>query len=302
MIIFFPSAKNRTKSVLSKASDSERGYLTIQRFFKLNSPQNKMNSGVKVLNNKSGQLTIFVIAAVVIVAIVGMIYLFFPSVLVSLGIVSGNPNTFMQNCIEEEIQNSVNIVSTQGGSLEPRNFILYQDEKIEYLCYNENYYLPCVMQQPLLKQNIENEIERGIKNQEDICFQNLQDSFERRGYDVSISDGETFVELLPKKISVNFEKVITLTQGEDSQRFEKLNVVLNNNLYELTSIATSILNWEARYGDSETTTYMGYYHDLKIEKLKQSDGGKVYILTDRNTGDKFQFASRSIVLPPGIDI
>ena len=278
-----------------------------------------MNSGVKVLNNKldknqrflncnffpknsNGQLTIFVIVAVIVVAIIGMIYFVFPSVLVSLGIVSGNPNAFMQNCIEEEIQNSVNLVSTQGGTLEPRNFILYQNEKIEYLCYNENYYLPCVMQQPLLKQYIENEIERGIKNQEDICFQNLQESFEKKGYDISISDGETFVELLPERISVNFEKEITLTQEGESQRFEKINVVLNNNLYELVSIAGSILNWEARYGDSETTTYMGYYHDLKVEKLKQSDGSKIYILTDRNSGDKFQFASRSIALPAGVAI
>ena len=176
----------------------------MRRFFKLNSLENKINSGVKVLRNKfdknqrflncnffpknsKGQITIFVITAVVIVAIVALIYFVFPSVLVSLGIVSGNPSAFMQNCIEEEIQNSVNLVSTQGGSLEPRNFILYQDEKIEYLCYNENYYLPCIMQQPLLKQHIENEIERGIKNQEDVCFENLKESFERRGYDVSIS-------------------------------------------------------------------------------------------------------------------
>jgi len=76
-------------------------------------------------------------------------------------------------------------------------------------------------------------------------------------------------------------------------------VILNNNLYELVSIVNSILNWEARYGDSETTIYMNYYHDLKVEKKKQSDGSTIYILTDRNTLDKFQFASRSVAWPPG---
>ncbi|MBI2043425.1 hypothetical protein HYT25_03485 [Candidatus Pacearchaeota archaeon] len=261
-----------------------------------------MKKEERILSDNRGQLTIFVIAAIVIVGIIGMIYFFFPSVLVNLGVVSGNPSAFMQDCIEEEIQNNVETISLQGGSLEPENFILYKDQKIEYLCYNGNYYLPCVMQQPLLKQHIESEIERGIKNQEDVCFENLKDSFERRGFDISLSEGETFVELLPKKISVTFEKEITLTQGDESQRFEKINVVLNNNLYELTSIADSILNWEARYGDSETTLYMGYYHDLKVEKLKQSDGSTIYILTDRNKGNKFQFASRSVAWPPGVDI
>ena len=256
----------------------------------------------RLINNKSGQLAIFVIAAIVIVGIAAMVYLLFPSVLVDLGIVSGNPNAFIQNCIEEEIQNNVDKISLQGGSLEPENFILYQDNKIEYLCYNGNYYLPCVMQQPLLKQHIENEIRKGIKNQEDFCFDSLKESFEQRGYDVSLSQGETFIELLPKKISVNFEKELTLTQGGESQRFEKINIVSDNNLYELTSIANSILNWEARYGDSETTLYMSYYPDLKVEKKVQSEGSTIYILTDRNSGDKFQFASRSVALPPGIAI
>ena len=74
---------------------------------------------------------------------------------------------------------------------------------------------------------------------------------------------------------------------------------MNNNIYELTSIAESILNWEAQYGDVETMTYMSFYKDLKVEKYKQTDGSKIYILTNRNTGDKFQFATRSYAFPAG---
>ena len=107
------------------------------------------------------------------------------------------------------------------------------------------------------------------------------------------------VELLPKRIVVTFNRSLTLTK-EESQKYSSFVVILNNNLYELVSIANSILNWEARYGDSETTTYMDYYHDLKVEKKKQSDGTTIYILTDRNNQNKFQFASRSIAWPPGI--
>ena len=75
--------------------------------------------------------------------------------------------------------------------------------------------------------------------------------------------------------------------------------MLDNNLYELASIAESIVEWEATYGDSETTTYMNYYHDLKVEKKKQTDGTTIYIVTNRDTRNKFQFASRSVAWPPG---
>src|SRR3989344_834842 len=111
--------------------------------------------GVKFLEDKSGQLTIFIIVAVIIVAMAAMIYFLFPGVLVNFGISGGNPQQFVQTCIEEELRNNVEKISAQGGSLEPENFVLYQDDKIEFLCFNENDYLPCVMQQPFLKEHIE---------------------------------------------------------------------------------------------------------------------------------------------------
>ena len=162
-------------------------------------------------------------------------------------------------------------------------------------------YLPihaCVMQQPMLKEHIETEIKNEIKEEVEICFDELKKSYEKQGYDVNLKKPETSVELLPKRIVVSFGNSLTLTKG-DTKNYNSFRVVVNNNLYELVSIVNSILNWEARYGDAETTIYMNYYHDLKVEKKKQSDGSTIYILTDRNTLNKFQFASRSVAWPPG---
>lgn len=264
-----------------------------------------MKKSVKNFNNinknKHGQITLFIIIAVVIVSLAIIIFLFFPGILITLGIGSNNPIDFIQNCIEEDLKAVIEKVSLQGGSLNPENFILYQDNKIEYLCYTEEYYRTCVMQQPFLRQQIENEIKEGIKDQANECFIQLEENFERQGYGVSLSSGETNVELLPERIIVNFDRDLTLTK-DSSERFERISVVVNNNLYELVGIANSILNWEARFGDAETTTYMSYYKDLKVEKLKQSDGSTIYILTDRIKGNKFQFASRSVAWPPGFGI
>tara|TARA_Y100000296_G_C5175176_1_gene259662 strand:- start:2297 stop:3145 length:849 start_codon:yes stop_codon:yes gene_type:complete len=266
----------------------------LQRIFKLKYLNIKMK-----IEGKKGQITIFIIIAVVIIALGILIYLFFPKIQTGLGISTNNPQIFIQNCMEEEIQNTVDTISSQGGSINPSNYILYQDEQIEYLCYTNEYYLPCVMQQPLLKQHIENEIKNEIESKKSECLTSLKENFESQGYIVSITGGETVVELLPERIRTTFENDLTLSKDE-TERYEDLSIVLNNNLYELVVIASSILNMEARYGDSETTIYMNYYHDLKVEKLKQTDGSTIYILTERNTGNKFQFASRSVAWPPGI--
>lgn len=249
--------------------------------------------------NSRGQVTIFIIIAIIIVAAAFLIYSFLPEIQTSLGISVQNPQQFIQSCIEKEIQDSVDILSSQGGSLEPEHYILYNDDKIEYLCYTNEYYKNCIVQQPLLKEHIESEILGKINSDVDACFNSLRKSYEGRGYSVAMTVGEKRIELLPEKIISTFDYGVTLTKGEDVQRYDSFNVILDNNLYELTSIAKSIIEWETTYGNAETTTYMNYYHDLKVEKKTQMDGTTIYILTDIDTEDKFQFASRSVVMPPG---
>lgn len=249
-------------------------------------------------SGKKGQVTIFIIISVVVVALGVLIYMFYPQIKTTLGLTPTNPSDYMQTCIEEEIANTVEKLSLQGGSLTPEHYIIYDNEKVEYLCYTREYYKTCVMQQPMLKQHIESEIESEIREEVTDCFDSLKESYENKGYSVNLKKGEISVELLPKRIVSTFGYSLTLTK-DDTEMYDSFRVVLNNNLYELVSIANSILNWEAHYGDAEVTIYMDYYHDLKVEKKKQSEGSTVYILTDRNNENKFQFASRSVAWPPG---
>ncbi len=248
--------------------------------------------------NKKAQVSIFIIIAVIIVAVALLVFLFYPKIQSTEGFDEKNPQEFIRNCIEDEIQQSVEKLSLQGGSLNPEHFILYENNKIEYLCYTGEYYKFCVMQQPLLKQHIESEIKNKIKANADICFDSLKDSYLKKGYSADLKKGDTIVELLPNKIKTTFNHILTLKKA-DTQRYDLFDVILNNNLYERVSITDSILNWESVYGSAETTIYMNTYHDLKVEKKEQTDGTTIYILTDRNNGDKFQFASRSLVIPPG---
>jgi len=44
---------------------------------------------------------------------------------------------------------------------------------------------------------------------------------------------------------------------------------------------------------------MVLYPSTKVEKLKQGDGTTIYKISDRNTLESFNFASRSVVFAPG---
>ena len=63
-------------------------------------------------------------------------------------------------------------------------------------------------------------------------------------------------------------------------------------------VANSILQYESSYGDSDVSSFMFYYPDLKVEKIRRDDSVKLYIITDKNN-IKYRFASRSYAWPPG---
>ncbi len=250
------------------------------------------------VSRKKGQVTIFIIIAVLVVAFGVLIYMLAPGIRTGITGETKNPEQFIQTCLEDEIKDAVERLSIRGGSIEPEHYFTYNNIDIEYLCYtNENLAL-CVVQQPLLKQHVESEIKDEINDEVISCFDALRENYEDSGYVVVLQPGFTNVELLPKRIVTSFTHVLTLTKGE-TETHDAFRIVLNNNLYELTSIANSIIEWETTYGDADPRLYMTYYPDLKVEKNPRDDGTSIYVLTDRNSGNKFQFTSRSLVQPIG---
>lgn len=255
---------------------------------------------------KRGQVTIFIIIGILIVALGVLIYMFYPELKSKATGEAKSPSDFIQQCMEDKIQETVEIISLQGGSVEPDFFYQYynsEDEKkynLEYLCYTNQYYSPCGVQQPMLISHIQDEIKTEIQEDAKTCFSNMKKSYQNKGYnaDLDFDEKNIKVELLPERIITDFNANLTLTKSE-TEKYESFKIVLNNNLFGLVSIANSIVTFETNYGESDVQAYMDYYHNLKVEQEKQLDGSVIYILTHIDKGDKFQFAVRSYVFPPG---
>ncbi len=257
----------------------------------------KRGFGRDFFNDKKGQVTIFIIIAVVVVGLAVLIYFLIPKPEVKVVFDEGNPQGFIQSCIEDKIKETINIISLQGGSIEPEFYFEYNEVKMNYLCYTNQNFDFCVVQQPLLKQHIQEEVENEINDYVIGCFDSLKESYERRNYEVQMEPGETILEILPKRVVVNFNYVLNVAKAGQTNKYNSFRVVLNNNLYEFISIADSIVEWESSVGNADTRMYMSYYPHLRVDKNLRDDETKIYVITDRNTEDKFQFASRSLTLP-----
>lgn len=250
------------------------------------------------MKEKKGQITIFIILALAIVVV--LILILMRGNQFSVITTPKAPVDLVRECIEHEINKSVLLVMEQGGSIDPELYYLYEDSKIEYLCYSEENYDFCVMQKPLLKQAIEKELKKDLEPKIKDCMRLQKESLEKKGYDVFYKDPKVIVDLVPNNVIVNIDSDLKISKGDKTDNYKILKVAKTSKFYELVMISSSILNYEARYGKSEIMTYMMYYPDIRVEKKKQSEGTNIYILTDKENGGKFVFAVRSFSLPAGI--
>ena len=247
--------------------------------------------------DKRGQISFFVIIAIVIVAVVAVIFLF-PKIKVFVSDVE--PNSYLRNCIEKDARNTNNQLADQGGYSDPENYVEYLGDKYTYLCYTSEDYKTCVVQQPLIKRHFENELKQKIEPEARKCVSDLKSLYESKGYDVSATPGDLNMSFVPGKLILDFISPMTISK-ESKQTFRKFAISIDTEMYDLILTATSIIEFESTLGDSETLSYIQYYPDLKIEKIKR-DGDTLYTLGNVVSGDQFKFGSRSLVWPAGYNL
>jgi len=247
--------------------------------------------------NKRGQMAIFIIVALVIIGIILAVY-YYPRISPVIT-TEAQPMQYLQDCISPQATSTIELLAQQGGDENPTGFITYNGTKVKYLCYSSEYYKTCVIQQPLLMSHFSDEVSRILTPKLNSCAQTMKDYYTSRGYSITMGEIKSTVTLAPGKVRIIYSTPMTLTKNDVTRKFDKFDVEINSQIYDLLSIATSVVDYEATYGDSETTTYMQYYPNLRIDKIKLEDGVKIYKLTDVTTEDSFTFATRSLVWPPG---
>ena len=243
---------------------------------------------------KKGQVTIFIIIGIVIV--VGILSFFLwiqPTYLSRTGATLG-----FEGCVEDAVKEAIGELELKAGFVNPEFTYLYNGEELTYLCYTNNYYETCSVQVPFLKNVFDEQMEILIRDKVDSCYENSVGDLKARGYSVvsGVVDYDVLIEPSVIRVEIDAPTVV------ESQQFARFNVKVNAPTYDMVMIATSILQFETKYGDSDVSSMMNFYPDYLIRKIKRGDGTTVYFLEHKTLGNKFQFASRSLAWPAGYDV
>jgi hypothetical protein len=255
---------------------------------------------------KKGQVSIFITIGIILVVALVLFFVFKEGLIPNpLPEKESNQNAFLEACIESKVKDTINIIGLQGGYVHPEfSFkFKFEDEEyqnISYLCYNENYYLPCINQEPMLIQHIKDEIKNEIKSTVEDCYNEMVLNLEKDNYEIKSKKYRDFeVEIIPRKININIDAEISAKKNDIDFNQKGFKVSVNSYLYELAVVAQEILSQEGEYCNFEVLGFMLYNPIFKIDKFKTGDSRTIYTIKHKKSKEFFRFAVRGCVIPPG---
>jgi len=249
--------------------------------------------GKKIILNKRAQITLFVILGIIIVVAI-IILAIVLSRLQKQQTDFINPKQYIETCIKEELPRPVDTIIDNGGFIEPKFSLMYNGTRYGYLCYTPNFWTRCNPVYPMLKSDIEKELQDYLDDKITGCFSRLKEWYEKQGYSVNIANPNLIIEIIPNKISAIARMRLEISKGSDVQVFDNFDTSVPSDLYDILSVATTIVSEEAKFCSFE---YMGYTlanPKYRIRLIEYNDN-HIYKIKITGSDREFKFATRGCI-------
>lgn len=238
--------------------------------------------------NKRGQIAIFVIVAILIVAGIGAYFVFKGK----LG-VSDIPEEFIpvynnyQSCIEERLDNGIKVAESQGGRIYAGEFIpgssyAPSGNQLDFLGFSVPYWF-YITGNGIAKENvpsksgIEGELERYVEDNLENC--NL-DKFYEQGFYIEIGEPEADFKINDNSVTGNVAVNIAVSKGEQSAVKKEFLIEINSKLGKFYEKALEIYNREKKDAFIENYSIDVLRNYAPVDGVEISCSGKVWKARD----------------------
>lgn len=249
---------------------------------------------------KRGQVAIFIFVGLLVLLLIVLFFFLFARDTRVATPPSVSPRDFIDRCILDSVNPSIDLVLDYGGLIGPRMFIQRNNHEYNYHCFTDSYYSKCYNYYPMLRRITEQEIKKDSVARIEECFDFLVEDYELRDFDVE--SGELFynVEIIPGSVRLTIRKPIKVSREDSASSFEVFNQKISSDLYELIVIARNIVSQEATHCYFENVGFMNLYPEYNITRIDYLES-KIYEVENRRTKEVLRFATRSCAFAPGFE-
>ena len=235
-------------------------------------------------HNKKGQVTIFIIIAVIVVAGVGLFFVFNDNIRNNL-FASGADriNVFVEECIEDVGSEAVFGIGNRGGYFVPVN--LSTKLGTPYYFSDNKSYMPS-------KEKVAYGISEYVNERLSFCVNDFEDFS-----DLEINSGEvnTETEINEDNVILNVDYPLTIIQGEDESQIDSFNVKVD---VRMGLVYDAIQQFVSEHTNTIDICLTCLYNlmveeDLFVEMTTIENGNVIFVVRDENSeinGEYFEYA------------
>ncbi len=227
--------------------------------------------------NKKGQVTIFIIIAILIVASVALFFIFKDNI--GIGETTNTQSAlivnFVEECMDETLNDSIYSVAANGG-YSGYSYLSRQltESGVRYYFFRESNYMPS-------KSLVEDQIEEYFKRKFFVCINDFSDFKE-----YSVQEG-----LLDVSVSIEEEEVVleadyplTIVQGKNKVRVRDFESEIPSRLSLIySSVKYFIDNHENRRSLCLGCLEMAIENNIYIDMKSSYDGTVVFVFRDNSS-------------------
>jgi hypothetical protein len=186
--------------------------------------------------NSKGQVTIFIIIAVLVIAFIALFFIFREKVPVQKSSSEVSPiYTKTLSCLESTANEGVKYIVLNGGyyKIPEGNAFVYFTDEVPYYYINSKNTMPSM-------NRVQKELGDYIINNLKSCV-NIT-SFEEQGFNVSEGNITVSAVVNGDEIQIQANYPLTVKKGEDTSTFEEFQTTINSNIERLYFASRDILN------------------------------------------------------------
>ncbi|MBW2999112.1 hypothetical protein KY339_00425, partial [Candidatus Woesearchaeota archaeon] len=202
------------------------------------------------MHKKEGQISAFVLLGIVLLLATALVIYFRAAQIEQLKLeieeeleaafVAPPLENYVQNCLIQEGKKSVLKLASHGGTLSPRDNIFYNNNRINYLCYNEGTGNACIPSL-LVRQDMESELALDINNKIKTC---VELSYFERDYKVTAGMPRTTVVVGTDNVVASLNYPINMTREDEKISVTEFKAVISYPLGKAYELAVDIVNEE----------------------------------------------------------
>lgn len=247
-----------------------------------------------------GQVAIFVIISIIIITSLASYIIFRLSQLQEIPEASSeNLPAFLESCIQNELKEIMGILFRQGGELNVSFGKNVDGNMLPYLCYNENDYLPCVNQKPLLVRSVKAEIEKASPEPIQRCFDEFSQKMLEDGYGVKKDYSGLSARIQDEKILLLVNLTIFLDKKENSIKIVDPEFVIDSDLGKIIFLVQEMASQEARFCYFEAQGFELLYPEYDVTRFKMGEGDILHKIKSKRTAEQFSFLTRGCAIRGG---